>query len=83
MTPLRLAFLVTTITICGHTLGADRSNDRVDTLLSYMVRMSDDMKILSQKVDGVQKDVKKVALVEELTSEHVLKLEDKVPYREK
>jgi len=78
MTPLRLVFLVTTITICDPTLGVDRSNNRMDTLLSYMVRLSDDIKLLSQKVDGVEKEVKNVALVEELTSEHVLKLEDKV-----
>ena len=77
---LRLAFLVVTtmINFCDPALEADRSNDRMDTLLSYMVRMSDDMKLLSQKVDGVEKEVKNVAMVEELTSEHVIKLEDKV-----
>ena len=36
------------------------------------------MKLLDQKVDGVQTEVKDVARIEELTSAHLLKLEDKV-----
>ena len=36
------------------------------------------MKLLSRKVDGVEEEVKDVSRIEELTSEHLLKLEDKV-----
>ena len=80
MASLRLMFLVMTLSsiiISDTTTGAD-SNDKLDTLLTYMVQMRDDMTLLSQKVDGVQEEVKDVARVEELTSEHLLKLEDKV-----
>ena len=64
--------------ICEPTLGAEPNDDRIGTILSYMVRMRDDMKLLNQKVDGVQTEVKDVARIEELTSEHLLKLENRV-----
>ena len=81
MASLRLMFLVLTLSssiTSDTTTGADANDDRINTILSYMVRMSNYMKLLSQKVDGVQEEVKDVARVEELTSEHLLKLEDKV-----
>ena len=70
-------FLMTTLSISiirNPTLGAEPNEDRIGTILSYMARMSDDMKLLNQKVDGVQKEVKDVARIEE----HLLKLKDKV-----
>ena len=72
-----LMMILSSIIISDTTTGAD-SNDKLDTLLSYMVRMNDDMKLLNQKVDGVQEKVKDVSGIEELTSEHLLKLEEKV-----
>ena len=72
-----LVITLSSIIISYITTDAD-SNDKLGTLLSYMVRMNDHMKLLSQKVDGVQEEVKDVARIEELTSEHLLKLEDKV-----
>ena len=79
MASLHLMFLVMTL-ISGiiSGIGAEANDDRIGTILSYMVQMRDDVKLLSQKVDGVQEEVKDVARVEELTSEHLLKLEDKV-----
>ena len=63
---LRLAFMVIFV-IHEPTLGAE-PNDKLDTLLSYMVQMRDDMKLLNQKVDGVQTEIiaveKKVDKVE-------------------
>ena len=71
---LRPSFLVMILSTCiilEPTLGAE-SNDKLDTLLSYMVRMSDDIKLLNQKVDGVQKEIieveKKVEKVDRDTS---------------
>ena len=73
-----LVMTLSSIIISATTTGADHNDDRIGTILSYMVQMRDDMKLLSRKVDGVQKEVKDVSRVEELTSEHLLKLEDKV-----
>ena len=78
---LRFSFLVMLLSISiirEPTLGADHNDDRIGTILSYMVQMRDDMKLLNQKVDGVQTEVKDVARIEELTSDHLLKLEEKV-----
>ena len=60
MASLRLIFLVmlASIGISDTTIGAD-ANDKLDTLLSYMVHMREEMKLLSQKVDGVEEEVKK------------------------
>ena len=81
MASLRIMFLVITLSsiiISDTTIGADHNEDRIGTILSYMVQMKDDMKLLSQKVDGVQEEVKDVSRIEELTSDHLLKVEDKV-----
>ena len=42
-----------TFVICEPTLGAEPNDDRIGTILAYMVQMRDDMKLLNQKVDGV------------------------------
>ena len=60
------------------TLGADRNDDRIGTILAYMARMSDDMKLLNQKIDDVQKEVKDVARIEQLTSEEVAAVTNRV-----
>ena len=60
MAIIRVMFLVMTLSsiiTSDTTIGADHNEDRIGTILSYMVQMRDDVRLLSQKVEGVQEEV--------------------------
>ena len=77
MFPMRLVFLFmgTSMILSNSTFGGE-SNDRIDSILEFMVNVDKRMNQLVDVVDGLKSEVGKVVETEEQTVMKVVKMED-------
>ena len=75
----RLILLVlATILICNDFTVGGETNDRIDVVLTELIKMNKNVEHLSDKVGLVEQSVQAVSNAENATAEHVARLEAKI-----